>query len=297
MYKILSQSISDDNIRDILLRSDYNSLITLVTLDEEYQKFVNNDGFWEEYLKYFNKYTVEECIKNNWYFLLFHKIKLGETVDDNFISFNNSNAQCLKALLTYTNYDPSVNDNKLIESATQNEQTEVVRVLVKFYKKNKGGKIEKRSIHVVTFPLLYDPLIIASQKNNVEIVKLLIENLSYEDDYNMAFLHACKKDSFDVAKLLLEKGADPTMNYNMPLKISLRGINKKIVKLLFKKPRYDIRRFSNNEKYEKIKIIQLLLQDDRVLKIFLEEIKPLDDDLFVLTFVGGVGTWNLLPPK
>uniref|UniRef100_A0A1X7UXE7 Death domain-containing protein n=1 Tax=Amphimedon queenslandica TaxID=400682 RepID=A0A1X7UXE7_AMPQE len=89
-------------------------------------------------------------------------------------------------------------------------------------------------------------LIIAIEKGNIDIVKLLLEkgadpNVTKDTSgYNPALIVAIKKDNIYIVKLLLEKGADPkvteyTSGDNPALIVAIEKDNIDIVKLLLEK--------------------------------------------------------------
>ena len=203
MYSVLKNYIGDDNISDILVKLDYNSLVNFINVDELYNKFLD-DSFWK---KYCTKYTVEECIQNNWYVVLYYKIKFGEIISriyeisfyknsNNFNVFNNSNSQCFKVIMTYTDLDFSVNNNLDIGRASMYGYTKIVKLL------------------------LADKKIDPSTRDNQAVV------------------WASYRGHLGVVKLLLKDSrVDPSIDNNALIEEVFECGHSKIVKLLLKDPR------------------------------------------------------------
>lgn len=83
------------------------------------------------------------------------------------------------------------------------------------------------------------PILLAAEKNNINIIELLINN---EADINIMdkegktpLLEAVKNDNYELVKLLLDNGAEPNLDlfaFNTPLVAAIKNQNLKMVNLL-----------------------------------------------------------------
>jgi len=126
------------------------------------------------------------------------------------------------------------NNETPLHIALENKNYEIAKLLIK----------KEANINAITNSK-NTSLHIALKNENNEISKLIIgkgADLSIKNDYGYTALHfACKnKNGFEIAKLLIEKGADVNTGagrryYETPLHIALKNKNNEIAKLLIEK--------------------------------------------------------------
>lgn len=126
------------------------------------------------------------------------------------------------------------NETPLFYAVDSNHDKGVIEFLIE-----KGADVNIKSTNDVKYTVLH----IAAKRNNVDAIKLLINNgaeVDSKDDYDRTPLYYAidYSSDIDVIKFLIDKGADVNVkifNNNMPLHIAAQRNNVEAVKLLISK--------------------------------------------------------------
>lgn len=102
------------------------------------------------------------------------------------------------------------------------------------------------------------PLIAATYKGYKEIVQMLFPFYTDPYAYSCALIAAASQGRLDIAQLLLEKGADPRVHEDRPLKFAIQNNHIPLVELLLKHGACQSRALLWAQEMKKEEIIKLL---------------------------------------
>ena len=192
------------------------------------------------------------------------KILLNEqadpTVQDNFpisIASQNGFSSVVKVLLKDTRVNPAAQDNTPLKMAVQEGNIKIVQLLLNCPEVDPGADndfslrsaVLQGRIEIVQLLLNHPKVNPTANKNyalkeairqgNVSIVRYLLDHPKVNP--NIGFKLACEGGNFEIIKTLLNspKNVDASFNEQYPLRMAINQSNKKLVKLLLKRPEVD----------------------------------------------------------
>lgn len=111
----------------------------------------------------------------------------------------------------------------LIIEAIKHDQYDIIEIILNVNYKNSKNKLYNN---------LNDPLSVACRFENYNIIKLLLKYYQKGNIPGTALLKACQNNNFKIVDLLLQHGADPNYEVNLPLQIAAENSSFDIVNLL-----------------------------------------------------------------
>lgn len=169
--------------------------MTLLSYD-----YITNPSTMNEFIKkYCNKLSTEKCDKIFKYDDILHRVVYSKKIT------NNNKKKLIKCLMKYCdiNKQGKSKTTPLLVSVFNNNYE-----IAKFLLKNGANPNIKNKY-------FDSPIEVVSKKKNYKIVKLLIiEGKINLNDYKYLLLNATFKNDKILAKILLENGADPNVQFN-----------------------------------------------------------------------------------
>lgn len=195
----------------------------------------------------------------------------------------------IKIVLSYSKFDPRVNNYKSFLIASKNDSLSILELLINDYRvetKDCDNIIEivSRIGYLKTLEFLLTnskinpsnnknaAIISASRYGQTQIVKLLIADprVDPSDNYNDAFVFASYAGNTQIVKILLnDPRVDPSVDDNHAIKWASRRGNAQIVKLLLADNRVDPTAQNNYAirmatEHQQNNVVKILLSDSRV---------------------------------
>jgi len=203
--------------------------------------------------------------------LLLSDDRVDPSADDNEAiryAAKNGHTEIVKILLQDDRVNPSSRDNYAIRHAARNGHSEIVKILLKIFgvtpiaynneaiisSVNRG---HNEVVKILLNDIRIDPIFVielAAQFNNIEIVKLLLQDPRprVNPPFN-ALKWAAQNGNSEIVELLLSDGRiDPSANDNEAIKLAALYRRRKVIKLLLQDPRVDWRVIKDNSIVQKL---------------------------------------------